>query len=117
MAEIAGRALKKTALELGGKSANIIPDEADLEKVIPAARGQSFVNSGTVSAALSPLHVPQARPPRGRRLSGKRSSQGIVAGGQDCDRLGLPPGKVNPGTGLKVKLGRHVAAGVHPLFA
>ena len=61
VAEIAGRELKKTALELGGKSANIILDDADLEKVIPAALGQSFINSGQVCAALSRLIVPEAR--------------------------------------------------------
>src|SRR5262249_38358007 len=61
VAEIAGRELKKAALELGGKSANIILDDADLEKVIPAALGQTLVNSGQVCAALSRLIVPQSR--------------------------------------------------------
>lgn len=61
VAEIAGRELKKAALELGGKSANIILDDADLEKIIPAALGQAFINSGQVCAALSRLIVPQSR--------------------------------------------------------
>lgn len=61
VAEVAGRELKKAALELGGKSANIILDDADLAKVIPAALGQSFINSGQVCAALSRLIVPEAR--------------------------------------------------------
>ncbi|MES2255319.1 MAG: aldehyde dehydrogenase family protein [Pseudomonadota bacterium] len=61
VAEIAGRELKKTALELGGKSANIILDDAELEKIIPAALGQAFINSGQVCAALSRLIVPQSR--------------------------------------------------------
>lgn len=61
VAEIAGRGLKKVALELGGKSANIILDDADLEKAIPAALGQSFINSGQVCAALSRLIVPAGK--------------------------------------------------------
>jgi acyl-CoA reductase-like NAD-dependent aldehyde dehydrogenase len=61
VAEIAGRGLKKVALELGGKSANIILYDADLEKAIPAALGQSFINSGQVCAALSRLIVPASR--------------------------------------------------------
>ena len=61
VAEIAGRELKKAALELGGKSANIILDDADLGKVIPAALGQAFINSGQVCAALSRLIVPQSK--------------------------------------------------------
>jgi aldehyde dehydrogenase (NAD+) len=57
----AGKNLKKLALELGGKSANIILDDADLEKAIPASLGQSFINSGQVCAALSRLIVPENR--------------------------------------------------------
>ena len=53
--------LKKVALELGGKSANIILDDADLEKAIPASLGQAFINSGQVCAALSRLIVPESR--------------------------------------------------------
>jgi aldehyde dehydrogenase (NAD+) len=44
---------------LGGKSANVILDDADLEKAIPASLGQAFVNSGQVCAALSRLIVPE----------------------------------------------------------
>jgi len=55
------KGLKKVALELGGKSANIILDDADLEKAIPASLGQAFINSGQVCAALSRLIVPESR--------------------------------------------------------
>ena len=55
------KGLKKVALELGGKSANIILDDADLEKAIPASLGQAFANSGQVCAALSRLIVPESR--------------------------------------------------------
>lgn len=61
VAEIAGRGLKKVALELGGKSANILLEGADLEVAVPAALGQAFINSGQVCAALSRLVVPRHR--------------------------------------------------------
>lgn len=61
VAEIAGRGLKKVALELGGKSANILLEDADLEVAVPAALGQAFINSGQVCAALSRLVVPLHR--------------------------------------------------------
>lgn len=61
VAEIAGRGLKKVALELGGKSANILLDDADFGVALPTALGQAFVNSGQVCAALSRLVVPESR--------------------------------------------------------
>ncbi|HKD46817.1 MAG TPA: aldehyde dehydrogenase family protein [Rhizomicrobium sp.] len=59
VAKMAAMGLKKVALELGGKSANIILDDADLEKAIPASLGQALGNCGQVCAALSRLIVPE----------------------------------------------------------
>ncbi|MGZ5928110.1 MAG: aldehyde dehydrogenase family protein [Rhizomicrobium sp.] len=61
VAQAGARGLKKVALELGGKSANIILDDADMAKAIPASLGQTFINSGQVCAALSRLVVPEGR--------------------------------------------------------
>jgi aldehyde dehydrogenase (NAD+) len=61
VARAAAQGIKKVALELGGKSANIILDDADMEKAIPASLGQTFINSGQVCAALSRLIVPESR--------------------------------------------------------
>ena len=60
IAEAAGRDLKKVALELGGKSANILLDDVDFEAVVPRALGQCFVNAGQTCAALTRLIVPAA---------------------------------------------------------
>jgi acyl-CoA reductase-like NAD-dependent aldehyde dehydrogenase len=57
----AGGALKKVALELGGKSANILLDDADFAAVVPQALGQCFVNAGQTCAALTRLLVPEGR--------------------------------------------------------
>lgn len=69
IAEAAGRALKKVALELGGKSANILLDDADFETVVPKALGQCFVNAGQTCAALTRLIVPAAHKARVERLA------------------------------------------------
>ena len=61
VATVAAEGLKKVSLELGGKSANIVLDDADLSRAIPGALQQCFVNSGQVCAALSRLLVPKQR--------------------------------------------------------
>mgnify|MGYP006265885663 CR=1 FL=1 len=49
--------LKKVTLELGGKSPNIILNDADLEKAIPAAALAVFFNSGQTCTAVTRLYV------------------------------------------------------------
>ncbi len=55
--ELAAGSLKRSALELGGKSPNIVLDDADLEKAIPDAVGKCFLNSGQTCSALTRLIV------------------------------------------------------------
>jgi phenylacetaldehyde dehydrogenase len=49
--------LKKVTLELGGKSPNIILDDADLDAAIPGSVRAIFSNSGQVCSAGSRLYV------------------------------------------------------------
>jgi len=49
--------LKKVSLELGGKSPNIILEDADLETAIPAAASAIFFNHGQCCCAGSRLYV------------------------------------------------------------
>jgi phenylacetaldehyde dehydrogenase len=49
--------LKRVSLELGGKSPNIILDDADLEQAIPGAANAIFFNSGQMCTAGSRLFV------------------------------------------------------------
>jgi aldehyde dehydrogenase (NAD+) len=53
--------MKRVTLELGGKSPNIILDDADLDKAIPRALGIAFLNSGQACAAGTRLLVPKSR--------------------------------------------------------
>ena len=56
--------VKKVALELGGKSANIICEDLDTEtfaKAVMGGTGQAFLNSGQTCSLLSRMLVPRAR--------------------------------------------------------
>ncbi|CAG9269284.1 aldehyde dehydrogenase family protein [Paraburkholderia unamae] len=53
--------VKKVALELGGKSATILLDDAPLADAVPTVLRQCFTNSGQICAAQTRLIVPRAR--------------------------------------------------------
>ncbi len=59
--ELAARDVKRVALELGGKSANVILPSADLERAIPDALFKCFLNSGQTCSALTRLVVPRSQ--------------------------------------------------------
>jgi aldehyde dehydrogenase (NAD+) len=53
--------MKRVTLELGGKSPNILLDDADLKKAIPNALAIAFINSGQACVAGTRLLVPKSR--------------------------------------------------------
>jgi aldehyde dehydrogenase (NAD+) len=53
--------MKRVTLELGGKSANVILDDADLKTAIPNALMIAFYNSGQACVAGTRLLVPKSR--------------------------------------------------------
>jgi acyl-CoA reductase-like NAD-dependent aldehyde dehydrogenase len=55
-----GRALKRVTLELGGKSPNIILDDADIEAAVRGSYQAIYFNSGQACNAGSRLFVPAA---------------------------------------------------------
>jgi aldehyde dehydrogenase (NAD+) len=59
--ELAAASLKKVALELGGKSANVILDDADLALAVTAGVKNCYLNSGQTCTALTRMLVPAAR--------------------------------------------------------
>lgn len=60
VAELAARDVKRVCLELGGKSPNVLLDDADLDSAVPNALAQAFFNSGQACNSLSRLLVPAA---------------------------------------------------------
>ena len=59
--ELGARSVKRVGLELGGKSASVVLDDADVAAAAGAAGGGICMNSGQVCAALSRLIVPRAK--------------------------------------------------------
>jgi aldehyde dehydrogenase (NAD+) len=53
--------MKRVTLELGGKSPNILLDDADVDKAIPTALAIAFMNSGQACVAGTRLLVPRTR--------------------------------------------------------
>ena len=53
--------MKRITLELGGKSPNILLDDADLDKAVPTALAIAFMNSGQACVAGTRLLVPRTR--------------------------------------------------------
>jgi acyl-CoA reductase-like NAD-dependent aldehyde dehydrogenase len=58
--QVASGTVKKVTLELGGKSANIIMDDADLDVAIPGALWATFLHSGQICHAGTRCLVPAA---------------------------------------------------------
>ncbi|MGK2868555.1 MAG: aldehyde dehydrogenase family protein [Mycobacterium sp.] len=59
--ELAGQTVKKVALELGGKSANVILDGADLATAVKVGVANAFLNGGQTCMAWTRMLVPQSR--------------------------------------------------------
>ena len=53
--------MKRVTLELGGKSPNILLDDADLSRAIPTTLAIAFMNSGQACVAGTRLLVPKSR--------------------------------------------------------
>jgi acyl-CoA reductase-like NAD-dependent aldehyde dehydrogenase len=61
VAALAGQGIKKVCLELGGKSAFVVLDDAPFEKAIPAGVNNCMQNSGQTCSAWTRMLVPRAR--------------------------------------------------------
>ena len=64
VAEVASQTLKRVALELGGKSANVLLDDLDdegFERAVRDGIGKAYINSGQTCTALTRMLVPVDR--------------------------------------------------------
>jgi aldehyde dehydrogenase (NAD+) len=59
--ELASRSVKRVSLELGGKSANVILEDADLDAAVPSGVFACYLNSGQTCSALTRMIVPRSR--------------------------------------------------------
>ncbi len=61
VAELAAQSVKRVALELGGKSPNLILDDADLGTAVAEGVASAYANSGQTCSALTRMIVPRSR--------------------------------------------------------
>ncbi len=61
VAELAAQSVKRVALELGGKSPNVLLDDADFPTAVAAGVGAAYANSGQTCSALTRMIVPRSR--------------------------------------------------------
>ncbi|MDI2030610.1 aldehyde dehydrogenase [Saccharopolyspora sp. TS4A08] len=61
IASLCGQDLRRVTLELGGKSAAVVLEDADLDAVIPAIRAASLRNSGQVCSNKTRIVVARSR--------------------------------------------------------
>lgn len=59
--ELASATIKRVALELGGKSPNVIFEDADFETAVTSGVGAAFGNCGQTCTALTRMIVPRSR--------------------------------------------------------
>ena len=90
VAEIAAANVTRVHQELGGKSANIILDDADLSAAIPSAVGACFLNSGQTCSALTRLLVPSSKMEEAAELAAQAAA-GFTVGPADDETSKLGP--------------------------
>jgi aldehyde dehydrogenase (NAD+) len=61
ISEVAAATVKRVTLELGGKSPNVILDDADLEQAVADGVAKAFLNSGQTCSALTRMIVPRSK--------------------------------------------------------
>ncbi|QSQ24533.1 aldehyde dehydrogenase family protein [Pyxidicoccus parkwayensis] len=69
ISEVAAATIKRVALELGGKSAAIVLDDANLKNVVKRVVGNCFLNSGQTCSAHTRMLVPRAMHEEAARLA------------------------------------------------
>ena len=61
VSEVAAATVKKVSLELGGKSAFVVLDDADLDKAVKVGLANAFMNAGQTCTAWTRMLVPASR--------------------------------------------------------
>jgi acyl-CoA reductase-like NAD-dependent aldehyde dehydrogenase len=69
VSELASQSVKPVALELGGKSPNVILDDAELETAVTDGVAKCFLNSGQTCSALTRMLVPRNRLEEAERIA------------------------------------------------
>jgi acyl-CoA reductase-like NAD-dependent aldehyde dehydrogenase len=81
--EVAAQSVKRLTLELGGKSANILLDDANFQKAVSNGVKNVCLNSGQTCSALTRLLVPAARQDEAIAIARKTASEITVGDPSD----------------------------------
>ncbi|MEV4602383.1 aldehyde dehydrogenase family protein [Amycolatopsis sp. NPDC049253] len=79
VAEVAARTVKRVTLELGGKSANVILDDADLATAVKVGVSNAFLNAGQTCTAWTRMLVPREKHEEAVALA-KKFAEGFTPG-------------------------------------
>ena len=90
VAELAAATVKRVALELGGKSANVILDDADLERAVATGVTNCYLNSGQTCTAWTRMLVPRDRLADAERIAAARA-EGYHLGDPLSEETNLGP--------------------------
>lgn len=90
VAELGSQRVARVTLELGGKSANVILDDADLETAVTRGVGDCYLNSGQTCSALTRMLVPRAKHDQAVAIA-KRVAESFTVGPAFSDDAKLGP--------------------------
>jgi len=89
ISEVAAQTVKRVALELGGKSASVILDDADLAAAVKGTVSGCYLNSGQTCTALTRMLVPASKHDEAAKLA-VEAAKGFTLGDplSETTRLG-----------------------------
>jgi betaine-aldehyde dehydrogenase len=90
ISELAAQSVKRVALELGGKSASVILDDADLAAAVKGTVNGCYLNSGQTCTALTRMLVPDSLYQEASRLA-TEAAKGFVVGDPMLETTRLGP--------------------------
>ena len=90
ISELAAQSVKRVALELGGKSASVILDDADLPSAVKGTVNGCYLNSGQTCTALTRMLVPESKYEEAARLAAE-AAKGFTVGDPLAETTRLGP--------------------------
>jgi betaine-aldehyde dehydrogenase len=78
VSELAADSVKRVALELGGKSASVILDDADLAAAVKGTLSACFLNSGQTCSAHTRMLVPESKYAEAAKLAAEEAAKYTV---------------------------------------
>ncbi|REF02004.1 aldehyde dehydrogenase family protein [Cupriavidus plantarum] len=90
VSELAAQSVKRVALELGGKSASVILDDADFAQAVKGTVNACFLNSGQTCSAHTRMLIPRPRYDEVRELV-RKAVAGFTVGDPLTDSAKLGP--------------------------